>query len=59
MEQPYNYLYDFLNYNRDPDDKEFLWKACNPTNIEIQDNDVIITIPFQKQKCTATRFHPR
>ncbi len=52
MKQTNFYLYDFLEFNPEPGEKEALWKACKPKDIKKQDNDVIITIPFQKQKCS-------
>lgn len=42
-------LFDFLDFNPNLDNGDRLWRACTPTNIEIQDGDIFITIPFQKQ----------
>jgi alpha-D-xyloside xylohydrolase len=52
MKQTDYYLYDFLDFNQEPGNREFLWKACKPEKIETKNEDVIITIPFQKQKCS-------
>jgi alpha-D-xyloside xylohydrolase len=52
MKQINYYLYDFLDFNPESGNKESLWKACKPKDIKRQNNDVIITIPFQKQKCS-------
>lgn len=43
-------LYDFLDFNSDNQDSESLWKACVPTQIMQDGTDVVVTIPFQKQK---------
>ena len=50
MKQTNFHLFDFLDFNPDLNDDEILWKACKPVNIEKLNNDIIITIPFQKQK---------
>ena len=52
MKQTNNYLFDFLDFNSTPEGEETIWKACKPTNIANQNNDVLTTIPFQKQKCS-------
>jgi alpha-D-xyloside xylohydrolase len=52
MKQTNYYLYDFLDFIQEPGKKEYLWKACKPTDIKKQNSDVIITLPFQKQKCS-------
>ncbi len=43
-------LYDFLDINSDNRDSESMWRACRPTSITIENGDVMVTIPFQKQK---------
>ena len=50
MKQTNFHLFDFLDFNPDLNDDEILWKACKPVNIEKLNNDIIISIPFQKQK---------
>ncbi|UCH14960.1 MAG: alpha-xylosidase, partial [Bacteroidales bacterium] len=50
MKQTNYYLYDFLDFNQQTESEEFLWKACKPTDIKARNKDVIITIPFEKQK---------
>jgi alpha-D-xyloside xylohydrolase len=49
MKQTNYQLFDFLDFDPDLTDEERLWKACKPVNIEQQDGDVLVTIPFQKQ----------
>src|SRR3972149_6312436 len=50
MKQTNYYLFDFLDFNTQLDGNEILWKALKSKDIEIVDNDIIVTIPFQKQK---------
>ncbi|MBN2215587.1 MAG: alpha-xylosidase [Bacteroidales bacterium] len=52
MKQTNFHLFDFLDLNPGMDGSEILWKACKPLDIRKLDNDIIITIPFQKQKCS-------
>jgi alpha-D-xyloside xylohydrolase len=52
MKQTNYYLFDFLDFNTDLNGGDVLWRACEPTNIEVQGKDVVITIPFQKQQCS-------
>ena len=52
MKQTNYYLFDFLDFDTNLDGKEVLWKACMPTNIETENADVLVTIPFQKQLCS-------
>jgi alpha-D-xyloside xylohydrolase len=52
MKQTNFHLFDFLDINPSLDGSEILWRACKPVHIEKQDNDVLVTIPFQKQKCS-------
>jgi alpha-D-xyloside xylohydrolase len=51
MKQTNFHLFDFLDFNPALDGGEILWRACRPVNIEKLDNDILVTIPFQKQKC--------
>ncbi|MBA7550579.1 hypothetical protein ES705_43098 [subsurface metagenome] len=51
MKQTNNQLFDFLDFSTDPGSEETLWKAGKPKRIEEQGGDILITIPFQKQKC--------
>ncbi|MDE6691935.1 MAG: alpha-xylosidase, partial [Muribaculaceae bacterium] len=49
--KPTNYhLFDFLDFDTELRRDESLWKACAPTSVECVDGDVLITVPFQKQK---------
>jgi alpha-D-xyloside xylohydrolase len=52
MKQTNYYLFDFLDFNTDLNGEDILWRACEPTNIELQGTDVLVTIPFQKQQCS-------
>jgi alpha-D-xyloside xylohydrolase len=48
MKQTNFYINDLLDI---PDDsKACVWRACKPTDIKVQGTDIILTIPFQKQK---------
>ena len=53
MKQTNFHLFDFLDLNPDLNGDEILWKAGKPLNIEKLSNDIVITIPFQKQKCSS------
>jgi alpha-D-xyloside xylohydrolase len=50
MKQTNYQLFDFLNFDINHKGTERLWKACKPTRIAEDHGDIIITIPFQKQK---------
>jgi alpha-D-xyloside xylohydrolase len=52
MKQTNFHLFDFLDFDTGLNGNEILWKACKPVNIDKLNNDIIITIPFQKQKCS-------
>ena len=52
MKQTNYYLFDFLDFSTDLKGEDLLWRACEPTAIATEGNDVVITIPFQKQKCS-------
>jgi len=43
-------LYDFLDFNPETLEEESLWRACQPTSFFVKNGDVILTVPFQKQK---------
>ena len=43
-------LYDFLDFETEELGNEFLWKACSPKEIAQDGTDIVVTIPFQKQK---------
>lgn len=43
-------LYDFLDFNPDTPEAEWLWRAGQPSSIATKDGDIVVTIPFQKQK---------
>jgi alpha-D-xyloside xylohydrolase len=48
--QSTNYqLFDFLDFDINLKGKERLWRACKPNSYIVEDNDIIISIPFQKQ----------
>ena len=49
MKQLNYQLFDFLDFDPSLDQGDRLWRACTPTNIEEQNGDVYITIPFQIQ----------
>ena len=50
MKQTNYHLFDFMDFDPTLQKDEALWKAYAPTNIKEQDGDIIITIPYQKQK---------
>ncbi len=43
-------LYDFLDFNPEFPEQESLWRACKPTSAAVENGDVVLIIPFQKQK---------
>ncbi len=43
-------LFDFLDFDPELQDSKFLWIAENPSGIEEKNGDVLVEIPFQKQK---------
>ncbi len=53
MKQTNYHLFDFLDFDPELNRDETLWRACRPTDIEVRDGDVLIKIPFQKQKLSA------
>ena len=50
MKQTNYYLFDFMDFDPAMEKDEALWKAYAPSKIEERDGDIIITIPYQKQK---------
>ncbi|GAT62232.1 glycoside hydrolase family 31 protein [Paludibacter jiangxiensis] len=50
MQQTNYQLFDFLDFSTALDSGDRLWRACTPTEIEVKNGDVFITIPFQKQQ---------
>ena len=50
MKQTNYHLFDFLDFDPEMNDTDILWRACKPTKIESSGNDILLTIPFQKQK---------
>lgn len=51
MKQTNYHLFDFLDFATNLNGEDILWRACEPTDIRNEGNDILITIPFQKQKC--------
>jgi alpha-D-xyloside xylohydrolase len=52
MKQTNYQLFDFLDFNPALDGEDILWKACQPVDVAESYGDIIVTIPFQKQKCS-------
>ena len=52
MKQTNYHLFDFLDFSPDLDGKDILWRACKPVNAREEKGDIVVTIPFQKQKCS-------
>ncbi|MBP1639651.1 MAG: Alpha-D-xyloside xylohydrolase [Bacteroidetes bacterium] len=50
MQQTNYQLFDFLDFSTTLDEGDCLWRACTPTEVEVKNGDVFITIPFQKQQ---------
>ena len=50
MKQTNYHLFDFLDFDLELTKDESLWRAYKPTDIAVDGTDVLITIPFQKQK---------
>ena len=51
MKQTNYHLFDFMDFSPSLEGDEALWKAYAPTKIQERDGDIIITIPYQQQKC--------
>ncbi|MBQ9231549.1 MAG: alpha-xylosidase [Prevotella sp.] len=50
MKQTNYYLFDFMDFDPTLQRDESLWKAYAPTKVVERDGDIIITIPYQKQR---------
>ncbi len=49
--RPTNYhLFDFMDFDPSLKRDEYLWKAYAPSHIAEHDGDIVITIPYQRQK---------
>ena len=51
MKQTNYQLFDFLDFSTDLNGEDILWMACKPESIEEESGDILISVPFQKQKC--------
>jgi len=49
MQQTNYQLFDFLDFSPELNEGDRLWRACLPTNIQENNGDILVTIPFQKQ----------
>lgn len=49
MKQTNYQLFDFLDFSPELNEGDRLWRACSPTNIEVEDGAVLVSIPFQQQ----------
>ncbi|MBO7139310.1 MAG: hypothetical protein J6W19_01860, partial [Prevotella sp.] len=48
---PTNYhLFDFMDFDPSLRREEALWKAYAPSHVEERDGDILITIPYQRQR---------
>ena len=48
---PTNYhLFDFMDFDPSLHRDEALWKACAPSHVEERDGDILITLPYQRQR---------
>ena len=50
MKQTNFQLFDFLDFDPALAGEDVLWKACAPVSIQTDGTDVLLEIPFQKQK---------
>ncbi len=49
--RPTNYhLFDFMDFDTELGRDESLWKAYKPTSVAEKDGDILVSVPFQKQK---------
>ena len=48
-----DFLIDFMDFDAEMNRDESLWKAYRPTDVREADGDILIAVPFQKQKHTA------
>jgi len=53
MKQTNYHLFDFMDFAPDLQKDESLWKAYSSIKIEDKDGDILISVPFQKQKLQA------
>jgi alpha-D-xyloside xylohydrolase len=51
MKRTNYHLFDFLDFDTSLNGEDLLWRACEPSDIKVDGSDVVITVPFQKQKC--------
>ncbi len=49
MQQTNYQLFDFLDFSPELNEDDRLWRACLPTNIQENNGDILVTIPFQQQ----------
>lgn len=49
MQQTNYQLFDFLDFSPELNEGDWLWRACLPTNIQENNGDILVTIPFQQQ----------
>jgi len=50
MKQTNFQLFDFMDFDTALTGEDVLWKACAPVSIQTDGTDVVLEIPFQKQK---------
>ena len=50
MKQTNYHLFDFMDFDPTLAKPEYLWKAYAPTSVQERDGDIVITIPYQRQK---------
>ena len=50
MKQTNFQLFDFLDFDTALTGEDVLWKTCAPVAIQLDGTDVVLEIPFQKQK---------
>jgi alpha-D-xyloside xylohydrolase len=43
-------LFDFLDFDPGISGEDVLWRACTPVSIQTDGTDVVLEVPFQKQK---------
>ena len=53
MKQTNYHLFDFMDFDPALQRDEALWKAYAPTAVVERDGDIVVTIPYQKQKHQA------
>jgi alpha-D-xyloside xylohydrolase len=53
MKQTNYHLFDFLDFDTELRQDEWLWRACRPVRAEAVNGDVALTVPFQRQKRSA------